>query len=246
MRIIVTGIIGQYPVAGVTLCYLQWVLGLRDLGYDVFYVEDNASLPYNPVTQNVDTDYSYSLPYITKVMDSVGLIDRWAYMDYEEEFFGLPKAKVNELYRTADLYINLSGATYLRDEHMDIPRRAYVDTDPGFPQFAIADGDEDTIGLVGAHNVFLTYAENIGRPGCTVPTDRFDWHPCRQPAYIPLWTPDFRPDTTKFTTVTNWTAYEPMTCRAVPASQSNSPSRPTTMCRFSCGSTAGSSGIHAR
>ncbi|HEY3412716.1 MAG TPA: hypothetical protein VGM51_06630 [Armatimonadota bacterium] len=209
MRILVTGIIGQYPVAGVTLCYLQYVLGLRDLGHDVFYVEDNGTPPYNPVTQNVDIDYSYSLPYLAKAMESVGLGDRWAYMDYEHGFFGLPKPAVDELYRTADLWLNLSGATVLREEHMQIPRRAFVDTDPGFQQIAVAKGDADTIDFIGAHNVYLTYAENIGRPNCSVPGDHFAWQPCRQPVYLPLWTPDHRPDATTLTTVTNWSAYEP-------------------------------------
>jgi hypothetical protein len=213
MRILVSGIIGQYALGGLTLHYLQFVLGLKQLGHDVYYIEDNGAPPFNPLTQNVDIDYSFNLPHLSDVMQQHGLGDRWAFMHYEGEFYGLPKPRVEELYRTADLWLNISGATIPRDEHMQIPRRAFLDTDPGFQQMAIADGDPVTIDYVGAHNVTLTFGENIGKPTCLLPTDRFNWQPCRQPVILDLWEPRFTPDAEAFTTVTNWKAYAPKVFR---------------------------------
>lgn len=213
MRIVVTGIIGQYPVAGVTCCYLQWVLGFQKLGHEVYYIEDNGTCPYNPETQNVDVDYSYSLPYMRKVMSDFGLQDQWAYMTCDGEYFGMGRQQVLELYRSAELLVNLSGATVLRDEHMACRLRAFVDTDPGFQQFAAADGDQDTISFIAAHNIQFTYAENIGKPGCKVPEDHFDWKMCRQPAFLDMWQPVYTPRARLFTTVTNWSAYAPAVFR---------------------------------
>ena len=48
LRVIVTGLIGQYPLGGVTWDYLQYVLGLARLGHDVYYLEDTGGWPYNP------------------------------------------------------------------------------------------------------------------------------------------------------------------------------------------------------
>jgi hypothetical protein len=213
MRILVSGIIGQYALAGLSVHYLQFVLGLRQLGHDVYYVEDNGAPPFNPVTQNVDIDYSYNLPHLQDLMTSVGLSERWAYMAYSGEFFGRSVDQVSDLYRTADLWINISGATVPRDEHLQIPRRAFLDTDPGFQQFAIASGDEVTIEYIAAHNVHLTFAENVGRPDCGIPTDRFDWQPCRQPVCLWLWPVSWTPEAEAFTTVTNWSAYKPIVFR---------------------------------
>ena len=48
LRIIVTGLIAQHPtLGGVTWDYLQYVLGLTELGHDVYYFEDSGEWPYN-------------------------------------------------------------------------------------------------------------------------------------------------------------------------------------------------------
>jgi hypothetical protein len=213
MRIIVSGIIGQYALAGLSLHYAQIVLGLRELGHDVYYVEDNGAPPFNPLTQNVDVDYSHNLPHLRDLFAFLGLSDRWAYMDFEGGFQGMPAPAVREQFRTPHLRLKVSGATVTRDEHRQIPRRAFLDTDPGFQHFAIAVGDPVTIEYVAAHNVFLTFAENIGKPECRLPTDRFHWQPWRQPVCLSLWEPTAPIDGGAFTTVTNWSAYKPVEFR---------------------------------
>lgn len=46
LRIIVTGLIAQYPLGGVTWDYVQYVLGLVRLGRDVYCFEDTGQWPY--------------------------------------------------------------------------------------------------------------------------------------------------------------------------------------------------------
>ena len=49
MKILVAGIIARYPFGGVTWCSLMYLLGLRDLGHEVFYIEDTSEYIYDPV-----------------------------------------------------------------------------------------------------------------------------------------------------------------------------------------------------
>src|SRR5690606_9266756 len=47
LRIIVAGLIARYPLGGMAWHYLQYVLGLAALGYDVHYIEDSGEWPYD-------------------------------------------------------------------------------------------------------------------------------------------------------------------------------------------------------
>ncbi|MBI2842830.1 MAG: hypothetical protein HYX78_05465 [Armatimonadetes bacterium] len=211
MRIVVTGLIGQYPVAGMTAHYIQWVVGLRNLGHDVYYIEDNGACPYNPVTQSVDIDYSYSAPYLVNVMESFGLKDRWAYMTCDGDYYGLGGPTVRELLRTADLFVNISSATLPREEHLACPLRVHIDTDPAFLQFRMMENDNPD--FFNAHQIHFTYAENIGRPGCSIPTGKIDWQPCRQPVVLEMWPVVYSPRSRRFTTIANWNVYGGVTFR---------------------------------
>src|SRR5918992_4284938 len=46
VKVLVAGIIARYPFGGVTWCSLMYLLGLRDLGHDVFYIEDTGECIY--------------------------------------------------------------------------------------------------------------------------------------------------------------------------------------------------------
>ena len=72
LRIVVTGLIGQYPLGGVTWDYLQYVLGLRDLGHDVYYLEDTGQWPYTPATDGVGKDCDYTVGYLSELFDRFG------------------------------------------------------------------------------------------------------------------------------------------------------------------------------
>ena len=59
MRILFAGIIARYPFGGVTWCSLMYLLGLRALGHEVFYIEDTGECVYD-YAQNVrSTDPTY-------------------------------------------------------------------------------------------------------------------------------------------------------------------------------------------
>ncbi len=49
LRIIVGGMVGQFPLGGVAWDYFHYLLGLHELGHDVVYHEDTWVWPYDPV-----------------------------------------------------------------------------------------------------------------------------------------------------------------------------------------------------
>ncbi len=64
LRIIVTGLVGLYPVGGVAWDYLQYAVGLARLGHEVCYHEDTWSWPYHPVQKTNTPEGDYSANYI--------------------------------------------------------------------------------------------------------------------------------------------------------------------------------------
>jgi hypothetical protein len=212
LNIIVAGLIGQYPIGGVTWDYIQYVLGLRDLGHDVTYVEDSEQWPYNPSENGSGREAIYNAEYLERVMTRFGLGDRWAYRfpggslptgeTFPERWYGLSDARRRHAIARADLLINVSSGIGDPNRYRHIPRLAYVDTDPVFTQIrAVQDGLFRA--HLDTHDLLFTYGEC---PTEAVPVTGHVWRPLRKPIALNEWNPAAaRRDV--FTTVMNWTSY---------------------------------------
>ena len=93
MRILFAGIIARYPFGGVTWCSLMYLLGLRALGHEVFYVEDTGECVYDPIQNTVATDPSFGTAYIHAALDPFGLGDRWTFVNYDGSYHGRGAAR---------------------------------------------------------------------------------------------------------------------------------------------------------
>ena len=78
LRIIVGGYIGLYPTGGATWDYIQYPLGLKLLGHDVYYFEDTAVYPMYQSDGDKWNDCSDTVRFIKTAMENVGLGERWA------------------------------------------------------------------------------------------------------------------------------------------------------------------------
>ena len=97
MRIIVTGLVGQYAFGGVAWDYLQFVEGFRQLGHDVFYLEDTEMWPYDPIQNTISEDCHYNVSYLRGVMEKLGLADRWMYRSAPDaSYHGHTEAEAKE------------------------------------------------------------------------------------------------------------------------------------------------------
>jgi len=142
-------------------------------------------------------------------MRRCGLADAWAYRDVAAgRLHGASEERLARVLASAEMLVNLSGATLLRDEHLDIPVRVYLETDPVRIQVLIAQGDEDAIGYVASHTHCFSYGENLGAPDCDVPVERFEYHPTRPPVILDWWMRAGAGAPTlgarRFTTIANW------------------------------------------
>ncbi len=204
-RLLLLHIMGQYPMAGVTWQTIHHLLGFRNLGWDVYYVEDSGASPYDPDVDSVTGDVGYAVRYVGGLMRRFGFDGRWAYLDMlKNEVHGMSRAALDDLYRTATAIVNLSGATAPRAEHKQAATLVYVETDPVYEQMNVTLGDQPSLGFLSAHDVLFTYGENIGTPGCPVPTAGFTWHATRPPVVMECWAGDADPAARAFTTVASF------------------------------------------
>jgi hypothetical protein len=205
--LIVMGMVGRTPFAGVAWQVLHYLEGFRRLGFDVYYVEDTGDWPYDPEQNTITDDCGYTTRYIGRMMDWCGMAGRWAYRAEAQggRTYGLPAPRVADLFRRANALVNLTGATLLRDEHRRVPVRVYLETDPVLPQIEVAQGRAFTIELLDAHTHHFTYGENLGAPDCGVPVGRYRYHPTRQPVVLDWWAlPRQAPAGACWTTIASW------------------------------------------
>jgi hypothetical protein len=216
LNIIVAGLIGQYPIGGVTWDYVQYVLGLRELGHNVTYLEDSEQWPYNPSEGGCGREAVSNAEYLGRVMERFDLADRWAYRfpggslptgeTFQERWFGLSEARRRAVIEEADLMINVSSGIGDPTRYRRIPRLVYVDTDPVFTQIRAVQDDRFRAHL-DAHDLHFTYGECAS---AAVPTTGHAWRPMRKPIAIGQWHP-LAGHREAFTTVMNWTSYGDVT-----------------------------------
>jgi hypothetical protein len=211
LRIVVTGLIGQYPLGGVAWDYIQYVVGLARLGHDVYYFEDSGQWPYNPKDGGIGEGPEFTVRYLEGLMGCFGLEERWAYrFPRGPRWFGMSESRREEVLTRADLLINVSGALERPAEYRDgAPRArfAYIDSDPVFTQVKVARAQEHSRQTrVDAHDAHFSFGEALPD---AVPDTGHDWRPTRQPVVLDEWQP--APDRrAAFTTVMNWTSYKPV------------------------------------
>ena len=218
LRIIVTGLVGLYPVGGVAWDYLQYVIGFARLGHDVYYHEDTWSWPYHPVQKTYTSDAAYSAGYIGDFFKTYSpeLCSRWHYLHLHETSHGMERKAFDEVAQTADLFLNVSGACMIPENLSPRCVKVFLDTDPGYNQIMLSERFEWSENVdrwcasVEAHDRHFTYAENIHGKDCLVPRMGFDWKTTRMPVAVDLWhrVPPRPPAESPWTTIMTWNAFK--------------------------------------
>src|SRR5437016_8154164 len=205
LRIIVIGTMASDAYAGMAWMHMQITAGLRRLGHDVYYFETTSTWPFDPVRETRVCDSEYAVPYLSRVADSFGLEDRWAYRRSfsDKQWLGMNRSKAEALLATADAVFNVAGATRIKEEGLKVGRLIYLGTDPVYHEVSFANGCEDGKTVVEEHDDFATYGENIGSGECPVPPLPGLKAKTRQAVLIDLWQ-DGGASKDAFTTVGNW------------------------------------------
>ncbi|WP_207495201.1 hypothetical protein [Aridibaculum aurantiacum] len=210
LRIVVGGYIASYCTSGVTWDYVQYPVGLQLLGHDVYYIED--TLGYHC---HFDPKYSWDDPtpvvnYLKETMTFFGMSERWAYRDaVSGKCFGLSEEKLLEVCASADVFINVSCSTFLREEYLKIPTRVLIDSDPMFTQIPNNENPSQVEAIQASFKNYthlFSFGENIMAEDSKVPTYSFKWYSTRQPVCLDYWANQHVVNKKTFTTIMNLSA----------------------------------------
>jgi hypothetical protein len=205
-RIILAGYLVRFPIGGYAWQTAHYLLGLKSLGYDVWFYEDSDyySPAYNPVTKEFGPSYAYGIKTAGTFLDSIGFGNRWCFIDSQRGVkYGPGAGRIDDLLREADLLINVGGVNQILLERRAGRRSIYVDLDPGYTQLRLVNGDETLRALLNEHHKLFSFGENIGKPCCTTPTGGLDWISTRQPVALEFWA-NSNPPGSSYTTVGAW------------------------------------------
>jgi hypothetical protein len=203
--IIVSGMIAADPwQGGATWAVLQYVLGLRRLRHEVYFIEPVPPKALRPAGSRLAV--SDNARYFETVMTEFGLCKQAALLlAGSRETFGLDYDELERIARRADALVNISGM--LTDETLisRIPVRAYLDIDPAFNQLwhAVQKIDMRFVG----HTHHVTIGHNIGEPDCPVPTCGLKWLKTFQPVVLEHWPVVAEIKYNALTTIANWRGY---------------------------------------
>lgn len=214
LRIVVTGLAATYPFGGVFWDYIQYVLGFHRLGHDVLYLEDTGKWCYDPVRQTFVADASQNVARLNQGLAALdpALQERWFLRDAAGATYGRSWPDVVRFVRDADLFLHISASCWMREEYFACRRLAFIDSDPMYTQgsgsaylaatTAAADG-------LRPHDVFFSFAENLGGPGCRVPSGGLEWKTTRQPIVLSCFEPHIVPVAQRRRTLTTVASWEP-------------------------------------
>jgi hypothetical protein len=206
-KIVLLGMMSRMPVAGVVWQTLHYLLGFQRLGYDVYYVETHGTTPRNFFGDQCDNGWQKAAAFIDGVLRRFDLEHHWAFRARfaSGQSFGMSDGQLDDLYRSADLIINLHGGTEPLPEHFATGRLVFLETDPVEVQIQLHDGCQDAIDYLAPHSAFFTFGENYGKADCGLPvSDRFHFQPTRQPVLCDFWEHNGNGTAQALTTIGNW------------------------------------------
>ena len=181
--------------------YLQYVLGLRLLGCEVYWLEAFR-------TKGRDEQEAAALATFRARMKQYGLDGKFIlYLTRSKkpspeaptEYLNMTRAEAEAIYDQADLLLNfhyaISPALLAR-----FRRTALVDIDPGLLQFWISRGQLS----VPRHDFYFTISESVGKPNAKIPHCGLGWIHIQPPVCLERWPYVFDPQCGAFTAVSIW------------------------------------------
>ena len=122
-----------------------------------------------------------------------------------------------EIARTADLFLNVSGACSIPDQLSPQCRKIFLDSDPGYNQIVMSERPEWSENVqrwcasVSAHDKHFSLAENILSSDSLIPKMDIQWNVTRVPIILDAWKHLVEvqpPDHASWTTVMTWNPFK--------------------------------------
>ena len=218
-RVVLGSYVTCYPVGGFLSWTLQWLLGFHRLGHDVYLVEKCGSWPNPCLSLPADLmsdDCSFGVATVGALLQRFGLVDRLCFVDRARHYHGLSQARVEEVFRSADLFVDISGGLFLppedtwQAEAAETGLRICVDGEPGYSQMRM-----ELMRSAGqpnpSYDAYYTVGQNIGTPLSSSPTAGKPWRPIFDPVNVDLYPCTLPSADAPFTTVMAWESHKPVT-----------------------------------
>src|SRR5687768_3992812 len=107
MKILCSGNLIRYPLGGFSWHHLQYLVGLRRLGHEVYYFE-HFGWPdscYDPLRNEMTANPAYGLKFLRELLRPHGLAERWTYLAEDGATHGMPREDLAQVCREADCYL---------------------------------------------------------------------------------------------------------------------------------------------
>ena len=176
--------------------YLQYALGLRRLGCEVYWLEQLRPAR-DPERQ------AYVLSTFHERMKQIGLEGRALLYTLNDSprFIDATWSEAEAVLRQADVLLNFHYA--IDPRVLGCARRtALVDIDPGLLQFWMSTGQLAVL----PHDRYLTTGETVGTPGALFSNCGLPWIHIRPPVCLDLWPVAHDDRAEAFTTVSCWSS----------------------------------------
>lgn len=226
----------RYPMGGMLSWAVQYALGVKQLGHEVYLVEKGwyPDACWDPVTGRMTDDPTNGWKLVTGLLDRFALADRVAFVDRHGESWGYPKERINDIVAGSDVFIDMDVDGDWLEEARDVPHRIVVDGEPGFTQIhlqhrldagkplitrdfwdptATSDQELEAPGKDNSpqYTAWYTNGLNIGTPRSPAPTAGIPWRHIPNPVATDLYkVAPPPPAEARFTTVMNWQSHAPV------------------------------------
>ncbi|MCU1380043.1 MAG: hypothetical protein JWN29_3026 [Acidimicrobiales bacterium] len=204
LRVVVSGMMCAVPSqGGATWAVLQYILGLRRLGHEVWFVEPLRPAQLRP--RGVDAASSDNVRYLQTVLEPFGLADRWALALDDGALEGPGAPSLGPASPPADVIFDVAGGLANKQVFERARARVYLDLDPCFTQMWQAYEGVDM--RLAGHTHAATVGLQVGRPNCVVPTLGLEWIHTRPPVVLDEWPVAPPAAEAAWTTIANWRGY---------------------------------------
>ncbi|MUG98011.1 glycosyltransferase family 1 protein [Scytonema sp. UIC 10036] len=209
MNVIFASAIGRFPIGGNAWSDLQYLLGLRSLGHNVFYLEEcgSESWVYNWESEQLTTELDYPTNYVKNCLEPLGFENQWIYRAGDRSV-GMEVDAFRDICSQADLMIVRGSPISLWREEYKLPkRRIYIDADPGFTQINIACGHRELINTIEHCDRLFTIGQRIGAGDCLIPTIGKHWLKTLPPVALSYWPVTENDNSIHFSSIMQWHSY---------------------------------------
>jgi hypothetical protein len=188
---------------------LQWLVGFQRLGHEVYLVE-KAGFPHScwdPARGVMSNDCSYGLATVSELLGRFGLAQRWCFVDAEDSYHGLNRAEVADVFRSADLFVDIGTHGSWLDEAAPSGLRVLVDGEPGYTQMKMQ-ARQRAGESPAEYDHYYTNGANVGTSVCSAPDAGQTWRAVFNPVVVDLFENGPPPKDSPFTTVMNWQSHD--------------------------------------